>query len=30
MENPSDDLIQKVHKDSRMKLFEYQISYIER
>lgn len=29
LNNPTEQLIEKVHKDSRMKLYEYQISYTE-
>ena len=30
LNNPTDKLIEQVHQDSRMKLFEYQVSYSER
>jgi len=30
LNNPSNQLIEKVHNDKRMRLFEYQISYTER
>lgn len=30
LNNPSQELLDKVHKDNRMKVYEYQISYTER
>lgn len=29
LNNPSTDMVDKIHKDKRMRVFEYQISYTE-